>query len=152
MFIPDTHKGDGGEGSIGGGVGQQRSALMPFLTSPLSAQTIFDIGPQRSHPLLPLGAPALFDISAQRSDLILDRRSAFQHLHQRSLCSFFLEIDLENFVKSEKNGSIGKIRRSVLRPILLPALSAQGDFSKSLSAQGPPKPPPREPERFPHNN
>ena len=103
------------------------------LTSLLSAQTIFDIGAQRSDPLLPLSAPPFFDISAQRSYLILDRRSALKT--SISARFFFIEIDLENFVKSRK---IGKNQRSALRPILLPALSAQGNFSKSLSAQGPP--------------
>ena len=49
----------------------------------LSAQALFDIGAQRSDPFLLLSALALFDISAQRSDLILDRRLALQHLHQR---------------------------------------------------------------------
>ena len=44
---------------------------------------------------------ALFDISTRHSDLILERHSKFQHLHQRS--HFILKIDLEICVKQRKN-------------------------------------------------
>ena len=64
-----------------------------------SAQALFGIAAQRSdpfwhrrsalRPLLPFSAPANFDIDAQ-------------HLHQPSLF-IFLEIDIENFVKSVKD-------------------------------------------------
>ena len=54
---------------------QGSTALRPFLTSPLNAQT-------------------LFDIAAQRSYLILDRRSV---LHQTSISArFFLFLLLSN--------------------------------------------------------
>ena len=94
----------------------------------LSAQALFDIAAQHSDPLPPLRAISLFDVSSQRSDLILDRCSVLHHLDQGSLFFFFfLEIDLENFVKSVE---IGKMWRSALQSIFLPVLSAQDNFSK----------------------
>ena len=86
---------------------------MCMVTGDLSS-ALFDIGAQRSDPLLPLSASTLLNISAQRSDLILDRRSVLDHPHQRSLI-------------------FGKYQCSALRPILQPALSAQGNFSNEVS-------------------
>ena len=95
-------------------MGRQRSALRSLLTSPLSPPTIFDIGAQRSDPLLPLSAPAHFDISAKRSDLI--SISA-----QRSITS---------------------IRAQRYNPFCYQRSALKAIFSKSLSAQGLPCPPP----------
>ena len=80
----------------------------------LSAQALFDIAAQCSDPLLPVSAPVLFDISAlDIFDIYFERLT--------------LKIRDFSFWK------FGKFR-SALRPILLPVLSAQADFSKSLSA------------------
>ena len=70
----------------GGGRGQQRSALKPFLTLPLSAQALFDIAAQCSDPLLPVSAPVLFDISA------LDIFDIFFERLTLKIRDFFLKI------------------------------------------------------------
>ena len=91
----------------------------------LSAQTLSFRSALHPYLRLALSAPAWFWIAGQRSSTSISAR-------------FFYEIHLENFVKSGKSfEKIGKIRCSALLPILVSALSAQGNFSNSLSAQGP---------------
>ena len=81
----------------------------------LSAQALFDISAR---------AQTFFDIAAQRSDPLLPL-SAPPFCHQRSAL-------IPNFGSPLSAQDLHQ----------LPALSAQGNFSKSLSAQGPPWPPP----------
>ena len=61
----------------GRGRGQQRSALKPFLTSPLALRP-FLTSPLSAQTLSFRSALHPFAISAQRSYLILDRRSALK--------------------------------------------------------------------------
>ena len=61
----------------GGGRGQQRSALRPFLTSALALRP-FLTSPLSAQTLSFRSALHPFAISAQRSYLILDRRSALK--------------------------------------------------------------------------
>ena len=62
---------------LGGGRGQQRSALRPFLTSALALRP-FLTSPLSAQTLSFRSALHPFAISAQRSYLILDRRSALK--------------------------------------------------------------------------
>ena len=133
MFICSLYFGLSRNIWVGGRGGQGSTAL--------SDQDFFEIGAQRSDLLFPLSAPVLFEISAQRSDLILVHRSR-SSTSMSARFFFFLEIDLQNFVRSEKIRKIVKIRRSALRPILLPALSTPENFSKSLTGQDPLPPAP----------
>ena len=96
--------------------GKNRSALRPFLTSPLRA-------------------PTLFDIAALRSTIFL-RSKLRPFLHQRSALRPFFESVLRAPTFLHQRSALRhmntKNRRSALRPILPLALRTPVHFPKSL--------------------